>query len=149
MEAHQDGAVRIQQVRQKAVVHFRGRDLQKGHRAKLAAHLETPCLPETEGGRADKVLHMETGGGKPVPFKTETVPVRVEDAMQHLQPFLPVQLFCQGAHGLEMVEGVQHDTGEPGPCGLNVVCLDGEDKELCFYHAVVAMLQLSAEHIGV
>ena len=27
MKAHQDGTVRIQQVRQKAVVHFRGRDL--------------------------------------------------------------------------------------------------------------------------
>ena len=69
--------------------------------------------------------------------------------MQHLQPLLAVQLFCQGAHGLEMVEGIQHDTGKSCPCGLDVVRLDGQHKELCFYHAVVAMLKLPAEHIRI
>ena len=69
--------------------------------------------------------------------------------MQHLQPFLAVQIFRQGTHCLKVVQGIQHDTGKPCPCGLDILCLDGEDQELCFYHAVVAMLQLAAEHIRI
>ena len=69
--------------------------------------------------------------------------------MQHFQPFLAVQIFCQGAHCLKVVQGIQHDTGKPGPCGLDILCLDGEDQELCFYHTVIAVLQLVAEHIRI
>ena len=52
--------------------------------------------------------------------------------MQHLQPFLTVQIFCQSAHCLKVVQGIQHDTGKPCPCCLDILCLDGEDQELCF-----------------
>ena len=83
VQAHKNGAVRIQQVGQYPVIELRRRDLQKTGRAVFPAHPEPPGLAEAEGGRDNKVLHMEAGRRQPVPFKGEALPVQMEDAMQH------------------------------------------------------------------
>ena len=69
--------------------------------------------------------------------------------MQHLQPFFTRQLFCQGAHHLEMVESVGNDTGKPRPCRLDILCLDGKGEILCFDKAVVAVFKLTSEHLRI
>ena len=69
--------------------------------------------------------------------------------MQHLQPLTAGQLFCQGAHHLEMVECVGNDTGKPRPCCFNFLCLDGENKVFCFDTAVVAVFKLTSEHLRI
>ena len=147
MEAHKNGAVRIQKVGKHTVIQLRGRDLQETHRPIFTSHAEAPCLPETEGGRRDKILDRQAGRGKPVPFKGKPLPVRVEDAMQHRQPFLPVQGFCQRAHCLEIAQRIQGDTGEPRPGLLDVLRFDGKHQELRLDHAVVAVFELPPEHI--
>ena len=149
VEAHKNGTVRIQQVGQYPVIELRCRDLQKTGRAVFPAHLEPPGLAEAEGGRDNKILHMEAGRRQPVPFKGEALPVRMEDAMQHRQPFPAVQRLCQRTHDLEMAQPVQDDPGKPGPGGLNIRRLDGQHQEFCLDHAVVAMFQLRPEHFRI
>ena len=144
MEAHQHIAVRFQQFRQNTVVHFRGIDLEEGCSAIFSAHEKTPCLSETEGGRCNKVLHMEAGRCQPVPIEGKTVAVRVHDAMQQRQPFPAVQSFCQCADHLKLVQGIQDDPGKPRPCGSDILCFYGQDQQLCFYKSVVSSFQLLA-----
>ena len=48
-----------------------------------------------------------------------------------------------------MIERVQGDPGEPGPCGLDILCLDGQHQEFCLDHAVVAVFELRPEHIRI
>ena len=69
--------------------------------------------------------------------------------MQHLQPFFTRQLFCQGAHHLEMVEGVGYHTGKSRPRRLDILRLDGKDKVFCFDTAVVSFFKLTSEHLRV
>ena len=149
MEAHKNGAVRIQKVGKHPVIQLRGRDLQEAHRPIFASHAKAPCLPETEGGRRNEILDRQAGRRQPVPFKGKPLPVRVEDAMQHLKPLLPAQGLRQCAHCLKVIERVQCDTGEPRPGLLDVLRLNGKHQKLCLDHAVIAVFKLSPEHIRV
>ena len=149
METDENITVGIQKLGEKSVVHLGRADLQKGRGAEFVRHRKFPRLSETEGGRRDKILDREAGRCKPAPFKGKPFAVRVEDTVQHLQPFTAGQLFCQGAHHLKMVERVGNDTGKPCPCRFNFLCLDGENKIFCFDTAVVAVFKLTSEHLGI
>ena len=149
MEADKQPAVRIQQLGEHTVIHFRCADLQKGHGTEFIRHRELPCFTEAEGRWCDKILDRQAGRGKPAPFKGKPFPVRVQDAVEHFQPLLAAKLFCQSAHDLEMVEGVHDDPGKSCPCGFAVPCLDGEGQVLCFDKTVVAPFKLLAEHLCV
>ena len=149
MDTQQKVAVRIHQLRKDTVIHFRGGDLQKGSGAVFCAHLEPPCRSEPKRGWGDKILDMQAGGRQPVPIKGKPFSVRVEDAVQQLQPLPSIQHFCQSTHGFEMVQGIQNNPGEFGPGAVNVVRLQSEDQELGFHQTVVSLLQLTAEHLGI
>ena len=149
MEADKQPAVRIQQFGEHTVIHFRCADLQKGHGTEFIRHRELPCFTEAEGRWCDKILDRQAGRGKPAPFKGKPFPVRVQDAVEHFQPFLAAKLFCQSAHDLEMIEGVHDDPGKSCPCGFAVPRFDGEGQVLCFNKTVVAPFKLLAEHLRV
>ena len=149
MEADKQPAVRIQQLGEHTVIHFRCADLQKGHGTEFIRHRELPCFTEAEGRWCDKILNRQAGRGKPAPFKGKPFPVRVQDAVEHFQPLLAAKLFCQSAHDLEMVEGIHDDPGKSCPCDFAVPCLDGEGQILCFDKTVVAPFKLLAEHLRV
>ena len=149
MEADKQPAVCIQQFGEHTVIHFRCADLQKRYGTEFICHCELPCFTEAEGRWCDKILDRQVGRGKPVPFKGKPFPVRVQDAVEHFQPFLAAKLFCQSAHDLEMVEGIHDDPGKPCPCGFAVPCLDGEGQVLCLDKTVVAPFKLLAEHLRV
>ena len=149
MEADKQPAVRIQQLGEHTVIHFRCADLQKGHGTEFICHRELSCFTEAERRRCDKILDQQAGRGKPAPFKGKPFPVRVQDAVEHFQPLLAAKLLCQSTHDLEMVEGVHDDPGKSCPCGFAVPCLDGEGQILCFDKTVVAPFKLLAEHLRV
>ena len=149
MEADKQPAVRIQQLGEHTVIHFRCADLQKGHGTEFIRHRELPCFTEAERRWCDKILDRQAGRGKPAPFKGKPFPVRVQDAVEHFQPLLAAKLLCQSTHDLEMVEGVHDDPGKSCPCGFAVPCLDGEGQVLCFDKTVVAPFKLLAEHLRV
>ena len=148
VDAQKNIAVRVQHFRQNTVIQFRGGDLQEGCRTELTAHLELPCS-KAEGRGGDEVLYMEAGGRQPVPFKRKPFPIRVKDAVQQFQPFPAVQCFGKHAHHLEMVQGIGQDPGESGSGRTDILFLDRQDQELGFYKAIIALFQLSAEHLGV
>ena len=75
--------------------------------------------------------------------------VWVKDTVQHRQPLLAIQHLCQCAHGLKVIQGIQHDPGKTCFCLLAVLCFNGQHQEFCLDHAVVAVFQLPAEHIRV
>ena len=149
MEADKQPAVRIQQLGEHTVIHFRCADLQKGHGTEFIRHRELPCFTEAERRRCDKILDRQAGRGKPAPFKGKPFPVRVQDAVEHFQPLLAAKFLCQSTHDLEMVEGVHDNPGKPCPCGFAVSRLDGEGQVLCFDKPVVAPFKLLAEHLRV
>ena len=149
MEADKQPAVRIQQLGEHTVIHFRCADLQKGHGTEFIRHRELPCFTEAEGRWCDKILNRQAGRGKPAPFKGKPFPVRVQDAVERFQPLLAAKLLCQSTHDLEMVEGIHDDPGKSCPCGFAVPCLDGEGQILCFDKTVVAPFKLLAEHLRV
>ena len=149
MEADKQPAVRIQQLGEHTVIHFRCADLQKGHGTEFIRHRELPCFTEAEGRWCDKILNRQAGRGKPAPFKGKPFPVRVQDAVERFQPLLAAKLLCQSTHDLEMVEGIHDDPGKSCPCGFTVPCLDGEGQILCFDKTVVAPFKLLAEHLRV
>ena len=124
MNTQQKIAVRIQQFRKNAVIHFRGGDLQEGSGAVFRSHLEPSCRAEPKRGWGDKILDMQAGGCQPIPIKGEPFPVRVKDAVEQLQPFPPIQRLRKCTHGLEMVQGIQHNAGKFGSGAVDIVCLN-------------------------
>ena len=149
MNAQKHVAFRIQQLCQDTVIHFRGGNLQEGSRAELSPHLELQSRGKAEGRGSDKVLDVQTGGGQPVPFKGEPFPVRVQDAVQQLQPLPAIQHLRQSTHDLEMVQCVQGDPGKPSPGRPDIRFRDGQNQQLGFHNAVVALFQLPPEHLGI
>ena len=149
MDAQKQIAFRIQQLRQDTVIHFRGGDLQKGGRTELGTHLELPGRGKAECRGGDKVLDVQARGSQPVPFKGEPFPIRVQDAVQQFQPLPAIQHLRQSAHDLEMVQRVQGDPGKPSPGRPDIRFRDGQNQQLGFHNAVVALFQLPPEHLGI
>ena len=149
MDADKNAAVRVKQIGKHPVIEFRGCDLQKADRADFAAHLKPPCFAKPKRGRRNEILDRQAGGRQPLPRKGKRISVWVKDTVQHRQPLLAIQHLCQCAHGLKVIQGIQHDPGKTGFCLLAVLCFNGQHQEFCLDHAVVAVFQLPAEHIRV
>ena len=67
VHVHNEGALHVEEVRQHAVIQFRGEDLQKADRAHLPAHAKAVAFRKFKGAGRDKVLDGQAGGGQPVP----------------------------------------------------------------------------------
>ena len=142
MEVDDDAVFRVEEIRQHFIGQLRGQDLQEAHRPVLAADAEYPAVAEAEGGRGDEVLGGQPRRGKPLPVEAEQFAVRVENAVQHFQPFGPVQHTGGGSHHFEVAQQVGFDAFQPRPRRFQVVRLDGERQILGLDDAVVAPRQL-------
>ena len=138
----------IHEIREDAVLNFRGQYLQEGHRTVHFSYAETPRLAKLEGRRRDKVLDGQTACREPVPFKGELSALRMEKTMQQRQPLFAVQHPCARAHDLEAVQGVCLDPGKPCPRRRKIFRLDGQRDIFALYKAVVAALILHLQDTG-
>ena len=142
MEVDDDAVFRVEEIRQHFIGQLRGQDLQEAHSSVLAAHAEYPAVSKAEGGRGDKIFRGHPRRGKPFPVKAKQFAVRVENAVQHFQPFGPVQHTGGGSHHLEVAQQIGFDAFQPRPCRFQVVRLNGERQILGLDNAVVAPCQL-------
>ena len=147
MEIDNKAGFRIKEVGQYPVIQFRREDLQEARCAELAAHLKHTTVFERKGGRRDKVLGGKTASGKPLPVKVEAFPVRVQDAVQHLQTLLAVQNAGHRTHDFEVALNIQRDTRQPCPRRLEVIGFNGIGDVLGFHVAVVAAGELPFEDV--
>ena len=142
MEVDDDAVFRVEEIRQHFIGQLRGQDLQEAHRPVLAADAEYPAVAEAEGGRGDEVLGGQPRRGKPFPVEAEQFAVRVENTVQHFQPFGPAQHTGGGSHHFEIAQQVGFDAFQPRPRRFQVVRLNGERQILGLDDAVVAPRQL-------
>ena len=150
VHGHDLAGFHIQEVFQQLVAEIGRRDGKETHGTVQRSHLERFAAREGKAAGGDKILHRQPGGGQPFPVKIELVVVaHVEHGVHQVQPLLAVQCPGHNAQTAEVVEQVGLHVFQPGLCLFHRLCLDAESQVLGFGQAIVAALQLLAQHLAV